>query len=355
MHFLNCRTRDSVIDLAPMDERAQRVVITGATGFVGSAVARALAAQGLDVHALVRPTSNRQRVNDLPIQWHVGDVTDPDSLRHVFDNADWVVHAAGQLGQAGVSEGQYWEQNARGTHNVLSEIQRSGGHPRIVCISSAGVTGPFRGRPGDPLPDESAPLAPSNGYERSKAGAELIAKAFAAQGLPVMIARPEFVYGPGDLHVLGLFRAIQRRIFFYVGDGRNTCHPTYIDDTVDGLLRCLTKGRPGEIYNLTGPRTVAFRELAETIAAELEVPRPRLTLPRRLIWSGAASAELLLTPLGRAVPLSRTGVAFFSENRGSAYCKAERELAYTPRIELAPGVAASVAWYRRQGLLPQPA
>lgn len=349
---MNCRSADGVIDLAPMKQGRERIVMTGATGFLGSATARALVAAGAEVHALTRPTSNLRRVCDLPIIWHVGDVTEPDSLRHVFDGADGVIHAAGQLGRAGISEYDYWQQNAQGTHNVLAEIAASSGTPRVVCISSAGVLGPMNRFHPEVMPDETFPLRPSNGYERSKAGAEMIAAAFAEQGLPVIIARPEFVYGPGDLHVLGLFQAIQKRLFFYVGNGRNTCHPTYIDDTVDGLLRCLRNGQAGEIYHISGPRPVPFRELAETIAAELGVPPPRLALPRRLVWSGAAGAELILPRLKRQTPLSRTGVAFFSENRRSACAKAQRELGYAPRVDLARGVAESVAWYRLQGLLP---
>jgi dihydroflavonol-4-reductase len=335
-----------------MEQGRKRVVVTGATGFLGSAVARALVAAGMEVHALTRPTSNLRRVSDLPITWHVGDVTDPASLGHIFDDADWVIHAAGQLGQAGISESTYWQQNAQGTYNVLAEIAAGGGMPRVVCISSAGVLGPMNGFHPESVPDETFPLRPSNGYERSKAGAEMIAATFAEQGLPVIIARPEFVYGPGDLHVLGLFQAIQKRLFFYVGNGRNTCHPTYIDDTVDGLLRCLHKGRVGEIYHLSGPRPVPFRELAETIAAELGVRPPRLAFPRSLVWGGAAGAELIMPRLGHKPPLSRTGVAFFSENRRSAFDKAQRDLGYVPRVDLAQGVAESVAWYRMQGLLP---
>ncbi len=333
-------------------EQRRKVVLTGATGFVGGSVARALAGQGVELHALKRPTSNLKRVADLPIQWHVGDITDPASLRQLFDDADWVIHAAGQLGQAGITEQTYWQQNAQGTHNVLATIAESGSSPRVVCISSGGVLGPISKTDKDALPDETWPLAPSNGYERSKAGAELIATSFARQGLPVMIARPEFVYGPGDLHVLGLFQAIQKQLFFYVGNGYNTCHPTYIDDTVHGLLCCLREGRPGQIYQISGPRPVTFRELARTIAAELGVPPPRLALPRPLVSAGAAGAEMVLPRLGRTPLLSRTGVAFFSEDRRSSFARAEGELGYKPQVDLAQGVAAAVAWYREQGLLP---
>ena len=335
-----------------MGNSKKKVVITGATGFVGSALAHVLFAEDVDLHALTRPTSDLARVKHLPISWHVGDITKPKSLRHVFDGADWVIHAAGMLGQAGVPNSTYRRINTEGTNNVLAEISESGATPRILTISSAGVLGPFDGQESDPAPDENSPLAPSNPYEQSKAAAELVVKSYVAAGLPVIIVRPEFIYGPGDLHVLGLFRAIQRRQFFYIGDGYNTCHPTYIDDTIDGLLRSIRYGKVGEIYHITGPRPIAFRDLAETIAAELDVAPPRLALPKSLVWLGAASAESVGTRLGFSVPLSRTGVAFFSENRRSTFAKAGEEVGYQPQVDIEEGVARSVAWYRENSLLP---
>ena len=336
-----------------MADEKKKVVLTGATGFVGGALARTLAAdEHVDLHALARPSSDLEDVKELDISWYVGDITQPRSLRHVFDGADWVIHAAGMLGQAGVSDATYRQVNMDGVNNLLAEIADSGGRPRILIVSSFGVLGPFTGQPADPAPDEYTPPAPSNAYERSKAAAELVARSYSKAGLPVIIARPEFVYGPGDLHVLGLFQAIQRGRFFFVGDGRNTCHPTFINDCVQGLLCCLESGKPGEVYHIAGPRPITFRELAETIAAELGVPPPRLALPKSLVWLGAAGMESIATRLGRSVPLSRSGVAFFSESRRASITRAKEQLGYNPHVDIQEGVARSVAWYREQGLLP---
>ena len=336
-----------------MEMRKKKVVLTGATGFLGGALANVLAAdEMIDLYALARPSSSLEALSELNISWYVGDTAQPQSLRHVFDDADWVIHAAGMLGQAGVSNVTYRQVNTDSINNVLAEIELSGGRPRILHVSSFGVLGPFMGQPSASAPDESAPLAPSNAYERSKAAAELVVKSYIKSGMPVIIARPEFVYGPGDLHVLGLFQAVQRRRFFYVGDGRNTCHPTYIDDCIDGLLRCLELGRPGEIYHIAGPRPITFRELAETIAAEMDVPPPRLALPKSLIWAGAAGMESIATRFGRSVPLSRSGVAFFSESRRADITKAKEELGYIPRVDIQEGASRTIAWYRDHGFLP---
>jgi len=364
-----------------------KVVLTGATGFVGGAVARRLAAEGAEVHALALPTSDRSRLAGCPVIFHTGDITDPTSLAGLFDGATWVIHAAGMLGRAGVSEATYNRINAEGAGHVLAAVEkaRAAGHTaadlRVLHVSSAGVLGPIRVTSGErratseeaandeqrttstaPLDsslvtrhsslfDETAPLAPSNAYERSKALGEAVAAGFARDGLPLIIARPEFIYGPGDLHVLGLFRAIRRSVFFYIGNGTNTCHPTYVDDMVDGLLACLERGAPGSVYHIAGPRPLPFRELAETIAAELGVASPRLRVPAPLAWLGAAGLEAAGRLIGRAAPLSRTGVAFFSESRRSTYAKVERELGFRPQVDLREGVARTVTWYRAEGLL----
>jgi nucleoside-diphosphate-sugar epimerase len=320
------------------------VAVTGATGFLGSALVRALAAQDLEIIALARPSSNRELLTGLNVTWTTGDVTDPDSLDQLAKNADWLVHAAGMLGRAGVAEQAYRAIHVTGTRNVLTIARHC---KRVLYVSSPGVLGPINGPPAD----ERAPLAPSNAYERSKAEAESVALAFAEHGLPVVIGRPEFVYGPGDRHVLGLFRAVKQGKFFYVSGGDNTCHPTYIDDAIDGLVRCLATGRPGEIYHIAGPRPVTFRELGETIAGASGAPRPRLSLPRSVAWLGASILELSAGVLGKQAPFSRSGVRFFSEDRRFSWEKAHKMLGYVPRYELPDGVQRTVAWYREEGLL----
>jgi nucleoside-diphosphate-sugar epimerase len=324
-----------------------KIGITGATGFVGSSLAHALAAAGHEIHALVRPASDRARLDGIPVRWRNGDVTDPHTLGAAFAGLDQIIHAAGMLGQAGVAEDTYRRLHAGGTRNVLDAVAALPNPPRVLYVSSPGVLGPISGPPAK----ESAPHAPTNAYERTKSEAETIALAFAAGGLPLVVVRPEFIYGPGDTHVLGLFRAVARGHFFYIDGGRSRCHPTFIDDAVNGMLRALAQGRPGEVYHVAGPRPVTFRELGATLADALDVRPPQLSLPRPLAWLGAWGLETAGRVAGFTPPLSRTGVAFFSESRAFDWAKAARELGYAPQVSLAAGVAQTVAWYRARGLL----
>lgn len=324
-----------------------RVFITGATGFVGSAIARELIKCGAEVHALARPTADRSRLNGLPIVWHEGDVTGPLQLNGLMRDVAYVVHAAGRLGEAGVPEQEYRRVNVEGTRNVLAAAMEAGSALRVLHVSSPGVLGPVMGDPAD----EQRPVAPSNAYERSKAAAEDVAHEFIDRGLPVIIARPEFIYGPGDLHVLGLFKAVRHQQFFYIDAGRHLCHPTFIDDAVNGILACMVQGKAGHTYHITGPRPVSFRELAETIAATLKVPAPRLSVPRWLALLGASGLEFSGKLTGWKPPLTGSAVCFFSEDRKFSYRKARDELGYSPEHDLDSGILRTSQWYSAQGLL----
>ena len=326
------------------------VALTGGTGFLGGALAGRLVAEGMSVRGLHRVGSVLPA--SLPVAWHVGDLLQPNTLPAFLDGADWVVHCAGILGEAGISDTTYHQINVIALQNLLQAVEKMAVSPkRILILSSAGVLGPLKS--GERAEDgtEASPMAPSNPYERSKADAERLAGQFAKAGLPIVICRPEFVYGVGDTHVLGLFRAIQKGYFFYIGNGENSCHPTYIDDAVAGMWLCLTRGQVGETYQITGSRPVTFRELAESIAEAVDSNPPRWQMP---VWL----AKILATGLewggkiaGIPVPLSRTGVAFFSENRGFNFQKAHEQLGYSPQIELAEGVKRTVDWYRKIGAL----
>jgi nucleoside-diphosphate-sugar epimerase len=329
-----------------MKAQRMRVFITGATGFLGGALAHALAQEGAEIHALARTNSDRGCLNGLPIAWHQGDIEVRESLKD-FAGADWIIHCAGRLGEPGVPEGVYHRLHVEGTRNVLAAAQAAKRQLRVLHISSPGVLGPIVGEPAA----ENVPLAPSNPYERSKAAAEAVVLEFATRSLQVVVARPEFVYGPGDKHVLGLFRAVLRGQFFYINRGRHFCHPTHIADAVAGILLCLKHGRPGEIYHITGPRPVTFQELGTTIATALGVHPPRLSLPRWAALAVATGLEGLGSLTRRKPPLSRTGVAFFSEDRRFSWQKAQDELGYMPQYDLEAGVTQTVEWYRLKGWL----
>jgi len=283
----------------------------------------------------------------LGVELVYGDITDMDSLKKAVEDVDVVYHLVGLLGQWGIPDKVYWDINFKGTENILKACINKNIKKFIHC-SSAGVLGAIK----NPPADESYPYNPSNIYERTKAEAEkLILKYHHEQGLPVIIIRPEFVYGPGDMHVLGLFKAIQKKRFFIIGDGNSTLHPTYIDDLIHGLILCMDKQRAiGEIYIIAGERLVTVKELADIIAEELNVSLSKIHIP---IWLANMCASAL-EKIGKISkfdpPLTKSRVKFFTENRAFRISKANIELGYKP-IQLMTGIKQSIDWYKENGYL----
>jgi dihydroflavonol-4-reductase len=327
-----------------------RALITGATGFIGGALVRVLVGRGDAVRAFVRPGSSLDRLAGLDVQVVTGDVTQPETLPPAMESVDVVYHLAGMLGRFGVPESAYHTLHVEGTRNVL-RAAASRPIQRMIYCSSPGMLGALA--PGEPPRDELSPHHPVSVYERTKSAAEQAALPLAAEwGVPLVIARPEFVYGPGDRHVVGLFQSIQRGTFFYIGAGDCLCHPSYIDDVVAGLIACASeRARPLEAYHICGPRPVTICELATAIARALGVRPPWLHLPTGLVRAGAWGAELAGRLLGIGPPLSREGMRFFTESRAFSIEKARAELGWSPQVDIAEGVQRSVAWYRQEKLL----
>jgi nucleoside-diphosphate-sugar epimerase len=323
------------------------VLVTGGTGFLGGALARALCASGARVRVLARPTSDRARLQGLEVEVLRGDVLEPDSLPAAVREVDVVYHLAGMLGGMPVPAATYHALHVDGTRHVLSAAHQAGVR-RFVHVSSPGVLGPIYGPPAD----ETAPYAPTNVYERTKAEGERLALDFAARtSLPLTVARPEFVYGPGDTHVLGLFRMVERGMFFYIGSGESVVHPTYVDDAVRGMRLCAERGQAGRVYHIAGSQPVTIRALATAIAEALGVAPPRFSIPLWLAKVGALGLEAVAKVARVRPPLSRGTVAFFTEPRAFSIARARDELGYAPQVSLPEGARRTVAWYRERGLL----
>lgn len=326
-----------------------RVLVTGATGFIGSHLVERLLSMGYEVLCLVRKTSVLNNLRKQDIELVYGELTDNKSLKNQFNtDVDVVFHIAGILGEWGIPEEVYWKINVEGTKNILDLfIQTS--IKRFVYCSSAGVLGPLE----KPPADESFPLNPSNIYERTKAEAEKIVLAYYHEvGLPITIIRPEFVYGPRDMHTLGLFKTIQRGIFPIIGDGNTTLHPTYITDLIQGFELCIEKKRAlGETYLIAGERYVTVRELTAKIAKVLGAHPPTIGIP---IWLANMMGFIMETSahiFNFRPPLTRSRVKFFTQNRGCDISKARRELEYKPMVNLEEGIKKTVKWYRNNKYL----
>jgi len=332
-----------------MGESRGVIVVTGASGFIGGAVARALAGRGEKVRALVRSTSDTRELSDAGIELARGDVVTPLGLEGAFAGAKLVVHAAGMLGRAGAQDPEYDLIHVRGTMNVLFAA-RAARVPRLIHVSSPGLLGPIPRLAPDA--DEGTPPNPTNAYERSKARAEAaIADDAARNGPLAIVVRPEFVYGPTDHHVLRLVRTIKQRHFFYIGGGEALCHPTYIDDAVAGLIAAADRGVPGRIYHIAGPRPVSIRELARSFAQACGVSAPFVSLPEKPLRLAISLLEPIASRAHVTLPLGTSGIDFFTFDRHFSSVRARTELDFQPGVDILEGATRTVRWYESEGLL----
>ena len=185
-----------------------------------------------------------------------------------------------------------------------------------------------------------------------KAQAEALVDAAAQEGVPAVIVRPGLVYGPGDLHLLGFFRAIQRRQFRPLGRRSVWLHPIYIDDMTEALLRCGHHPRAvGDCFHLAGPEPVTIARLAATIASAEGVAPPRSRIPLPAARAVALAGDVLPARLQPLAPLTRSRLDFLTHSRVYSVAKARQVLDFTATTDLPTGIAHSVAWYRRYGHL----
>jgi nucleoside-diphosphate-sugar epimerase len=328
-----------------------RVLVTGVTGFTGGHLARTLVRRGYQVRALVRRPAQRPALEAEDIETVPGSLEDAATLKSAVQGVDVVYNIAALYRDAGISAATYHAVNAAGV-GALVEASAAAGVKRLVHCSTVGVHGDVE----HPPANEDAPLHPGDIYQRTKVEGERIAREAAARtGLPLTIARPSGIYGPGDRRLLKLFQGVARRRFVVLGSGNIFYHLTYIDDLVEGFRLCgEVPAAANRTYILAGAEVTTLNELITIIAREAGVRPPTLKLPVWPVWIAAALCEAMCAPLGISPPLYRRRVDFFTNSRAFDISRARAELGYAPRFALAGpqgGIHLTLAWYREHGWL----
>lgn len=325
------------------------VLITGGTGFLGTALARRLLAGGARVRILARSATRAGELAAFGAEVVTGDITDRAAVHAAIDGVRTVYHLAGPLLIPGIPAAEYHRAHVLGTRTVLDGCAQSPTLERLVHCSTTGVLGITGERPGT----ERDPFRPTTDYERAKAAAETEVRRRIADGLPAVIARPGLVYGPGDIHLASFFQAIARGVFLPIGRRPAWLHPIYTDDMTEALIQCGAQAAAlGECFHFAGTTPVPISELARVIA-HAEGAR---VLPGYLPLPAARAAARfgdLLPPLARQrAPLTSSRLEFLTNSRIYDVGKARERLGFVAATDLKEGIAHAVAWYRAHGYLP---
>ena len=323
------------------------ILITGSTGFVGEHLVEALCHQGHHCVCLVRDIAKAQRtfLDFKNIDFLPGDITNPESLNNIPAGIDYVFHLAALLGDPKNSESEISAANYAGTKNLVDKLNNVRG---FVFVSTPGVQG-F----GYKAATEDLPYNPRGPYEASKVAAEkLVMVTCSTKHIRWTILRPDFVYGPGDLRRISLYKKIARNKMYIIGDGQAILTPTYIADVVQGCLKCLNNPNAEDnIFNISGD-AVTVEQFLGAIAGELNVVLPRMKIPLGLSKLSAFLCELIFPNILKKEPLiTRSRVAFLTMDHGTSSQKARNLLNYKSTFSLPKGMKETINWCKVNKLL----
>jgi dihydroflavonol-4-reductase len=324
--------------------------MTGASGFVGSAVARELSRAGFALRALLRHGSPATNLDGLDAEIVEGDMRDEKAVFAGAKGARYVFHVAADYRLWAPDPEEIMRANVEGTRIVMEAAQAARAE-RIVYTSSV-ATLKLRGE-GVPA-DESMPLREDEAigaYKRSKVAAERLVGAMVADGLPAVIVNPSTPVGPRDRRPTPTGRMIVEaaagRMPAFVDTGLNIVH---VDDVAAGHLAALQRGKIGERYILGG-ENMTLAELLATIARLTDRSPPRLRLPRAPLYPFAFLAEMAARVTGREPLLTLDGLRMAKHRMFFTSAKAERDLGYRAR-PAEQGIRDAIDWFRRAGFLP---
>jgi 2-alkyl-3-oxoalkanoate reductase len=324
-----------------------KVLVTGASGFLGGHVAELLAKRGDQVRALVRTTSNRRHLESVRnVELFEGSVEAVDRVREAVDGVDAVVHSAGLIKARSTDE--FFAVNVGGTANLV-EAARKQGLKRFVFVSSLEACGPSAD--GEPVSaDQENPVT---AYGRSKLAAEKVVLS-AKDDMPVVILRPGAIYGPRDGEILEAFKAIKRGVLPLVAGGEAKGMWIYATDCAEACVLAIDADVPsGSTYFVDdGCGPIAQRQmLADAERALGTRALFRKSLPVPLLMTVARGIEAFGRLANRPVMLTREKANMLLQHWVCSSEDTRRDLGWTPKVPWSEGVGLAVKWYRENGWL----
>lgn len=340
------------LDVRPgLELKDRKVLVTGATGFVGSHLTRRLCELGADTSILVRKSSDPMVVEELErlgARVFFGDVSDQVSVNDAAEGCEFIFHIAALFRQAKHDDRVYYEVNVEGTRHVINAAERNSVE-RLVHCSTVGVHSHIQSPPAD----ESEAYRPGDIYQHTKCEGEKLAQdAFQSGRVQGVVVRPAMIWGEGDRRMLKLFKGVSQRKFPVIGNGETLTHWIYVHDLVDGfILAALRPQAIGQTYIIAGRRPASISELVETVAKCAGTKPLPMKIPATPVQIAGSITEAVCKPFGVEPPLYRRRVDFFTKDRHFDTSKAETELGFVPRFEFEEEVENIYNWYQKEGWL----
>lgn len=328
-----------------MDE-SKLLLVTGATGLVGGAIARTFRNNGWSVRALVRDPAAASDLASAGIDLAPGTLTDTASLQQAATGVTHAVHCAAKVGDWGPVD-DYRKVNVDGTAALANALTEAGSLKRFIHISSLGV---YEARDHHGTDETVKPnVSGIDGYTLSKAESEqLIVDKAVRESFPAIILRPGFVYGPGDRNVIPrIVERIQAGQFAFLGSGDQLLNNIYVDNIVHAVEQAIAAdpSHHGQVFNITDPRLVSKQEFVFAIADAFNLKRPQKHVPLPVAKLLASTLERAYRVLGKkqAPLLSKARYKFLGLNLDFSADKARRELGYAPTVDFTEGMATTLA------------
>jgi dihydroflavonol-4-reductase len=327
-----------------------KVLVTGASGFLGGYVIESLRQRGHEVLGAVRRTSDTSLLRSLGVTTREMDLEVAETMRTALQGMDAVVHLAAYYTFTG-KKALYQRLNVDATKDML-DASLAEGVTRFLYCSSTEAMGPVEG-----MGDEGSPMRPRYEYGRSKAAAEKIVNEYGGKGLSCTILRPSGVYGPRNVEDVSYwFITSYGRSFatkFVVGDGQTHIQFVHAKDVAQGFARALENERSiGQCYIISGERSHTYEDVYRILGDITGIEPPRTHLPAWLAKMFIAPVQAFDSLLGRKNFLFRLStVDSVRENRSYSIAKAQRDLGYSPEYDLRKGLEETVQWYRQNGYI----
>jgi nucleoside-diphosphate-sugar epimerase len=325
-----------------------KILVTGATGFIGGHLVNALIDKGYEVRCLVRKTSNVMRLKNINAELIYGDITELDSLEKALDGIDVVYHLAAITGETTLPFNKYWEINVQGTKNILETACRKG-IKQFIFISTIGVLGWPKILPAN----EESPCNPAGKYHSTKYEAEkLVLNTLKTKRIQGTIIRPVMSYGDAEGFLFNLAKLIKTGKFMRIGRGENHLHLVSVDNLVQGLILVINNPNAmGKIFIIADDQPITLNNLLMIVSKKLNITISKFRVP---IW--------IASPIGRAFDsmysifgknnepiITSSKVALISKNRFYDISRAKRELGYNPSINTEDSIKQTLELFVNSG------